>query len=109
MAANVLESCRILGDAAKSFSERCVKDLKPDKTKIDAYVKESLMLVTALNPHIGYDNASKMAKLAHYQNTTLKMAAEQLSSEDKIFQDVVDNYEKWVNPIEMTRPKPAQG
>ena len=107
MAANVLESCRILGDAAKSFSERCLKGLKPDFQKIDAYLKESLMLVTALNPHIGYDNASKMAKYAHYNNTTLKAAAEKLQDEDPIFKGVVENYDQWVDPLAMTGPKPS--
>lgn len=71
-----LQSTRLLRDAMSSFEKRCVQGIMPNKPKIDAYVKDSLMLVTALNPHVGYDNAAKIAKYAYANNTSLKEAAE---------------------------------
>ncbi len=71
---NLLQSIRLLSDACKSFNEHCAKGIKPNKGKIEEHLKNSLMLVTALNPHIGYDNAAKVAKKAFEENSTLKEA-----------------------------------
>lgn len=75
---NVLRSMRLLADASISLTEKCIKDIVPNKEKIAQYVGQSLMLVTALNPHIGYDNAAKCAKYAFAQNTSLKEACVKL-------------------------------
>jgi fumarate hydratase class II len=72
---NVLQSIRLLADACESFEEHCIAGLEPNREAIDAHLKNSLMLVTALNPHIGYDNAAKVAKKAHLEKKTLKEAA----------------------------------
>jgi len=72
---NLLQSIRLLGDACRSFNEHCVKGIEPNREQIAAHLKNSLMLVTALNPHIGYDNAAKVAKKAYEDNSTLKEAA----------------------------------
>ena len=72
---NVLQSIRLLGDAARSFTDNCVVGIEPNTARIKKLVGESLMLVTALNPHVGYDNAAKIAKKAHHEGTTLKEAA----------------------------------
>lgn len=72
---NLLHSANILGDACRSFTEFCVNGLEVNQQQIQHYVDNSLMLVTALNPQIGYDNAAKIAKKAHEDNTTLKQAA----------------------------------
>lgn len=75
---NVLHSIRLLGDGARSFTRNCVVGIEPNRKKIDAIMKESLMLVTALNPHIGYDKAAQTAKKAHKEGTTLREAARAL-------------------------------
>ncbi|GKY91791.1 hypothetical protein MPSEU_000150800 [Mayamaea pseudoterrestris] len=75
MASNLLHSCTILGDAAASFAERCVDGIEANSDRIHQLLHGSLMLVTALNPHIGYDKASEIAKKAHKEGTTLKEAA----------------------------------
>ncbi len=72
---NLLQSIRLIGDAAVSFTDNCVVGIEPNTARIEQLMRESLMLVTALNPHIGYDNAAKVAKKAHAENTTLKEAA----------------------------------
>jgi fumarate hydratase, class II len=72
---NVLQSVRLLADACDSFREHCVEGLKPNRGAIETHLRNSLMLVTALNPHIGYDNAAKVAKKAHAENSTLREAA----------------------------------
>mmetsp|Transcript_21707 Transcript_21707/g.27765 ORF Transcript_21707/g.27765 Transcript_21707/m.27765 type:complete len:468 (-) Transcript_21707:1551-2954(-) len=98
MAANVLDSARLIGDAADSFAERCVAGIRPNKAKIDELLNNSLMLVTALNPYIGYDKASKIAKTAHKEGITLKESAVKsgfLTEEE---------FEKWVVPKNMTHP-----
>jgi fumarate hydratase class II len=95
---NVLQSIRLLGDAARSFTDNCVNGIKPNEARIKQLVNDSLMLVTALNPHVGYDNAAKIAKKAHAENKTLKQAAVELgilSAED---------FDKFVKPEEMVRP-----
>ncbi|MEC9341624.1 MAG: class II fumarate hydratase [Pseudomonadota bacterium] len=70
--ANLLQSVRLMADAARGFADRCVVDIAPNRDQIDTYLARNLMLVTALNPHIGYDNAAKAAKKAHEENLTLK-------------------------------------
>ena len=72
---NVLTSSRLLSDACDSFRLNCVDGIEANKARIDAIMKESLMLVTALNPHVGYDNAAKIAKTAHKEGGTLKDTA----------------------------------
>lgn len=72
---NVLRSLQLLGDAAESFSEHCVVGIQANVPQIEKHLQNSLMLVTALNPHIGYDNAAKIAKTAHQNGTTLKEEA----------------------------------
>src|SRR5690606_29956048 len=72
---NVLQSIKLLADASVSFADNCVAGIQANRQRIDALMKNSLMLVTALNPHIGYDNAAKVAKKAHKDGTTLREAA----------------------------------
>jgi fumarate hydratase class II len=69
---NLLNSIRLLADACESFNEHCAAGIEPNMPVIEGYLKNSLMLVTALNPHIGYDNAAKVAKKAHAENKTLR-------------------------------------
>jgi fumarate hydratase class II len=75
---NVLNSIRLLADACESFEEHCVRGIEVNKARVKQHLENSLMLVTALNPHIGYDNAAKVAKYAHENDTTLKEAAQKL-------------------------------
>jgi fumarate hydratase, class II len=75
IAYNLLQSTRLLADAMMSFNDKCAVGIEPDREKINQYLNRSLMLVTALNPHIGYENAAKIAKLAHKEGLTLKEAA----------------------------------
>ena len=99
MIKNVLESARLIGDAAVSFTDNCVVGIEPNLPAINNNLQNSLMLVTSLNPHIGYDNAAKIAKKAHQENTTLKEAtlALGLLSEEE--------FNKIVDPRKMTGPK----
>jgi fumarate hydratase class II len=75
---NVLESARLLADACDSFREKCIDGLELDADRVDSLMRQSLMLVTALNRHIGYDSAAKVAKTAYEQNLTLREAVERL-------------------------------
>jgi fumarate hydratase class II len=72
---NVLQSGQLIADACVSFTDNCVVGIEANRERIAELMRQSLMLVTALNPHIGYDNAAKVAKKAHRENTTLKEAA----------------------------------
>jgi fumarate hydratase class II len=72
---NLLQSCRLLADASISFTDNCVIGIEANRPRIEELLRQSLMLVTALNPHIGYDNAAKVAKKAHKEGTSLKEAA----------------------------------
>ena len=72
---NVLQSIRLLADGCRSFTDNCIVGIEADRQRIAKLLHESLMLVTALNPKIGYDNAAKVAKKAHKEGTTLKQAA----------------------------------
>lgn len=75
IAANVLQSARLLADACMSFTDKCVAGIEPNEAEIKRHLNNSLMLVTALNPHIGYENAAKIAKTAHKEGITLREAA----------------------------------
>ncbi len=99
IAYNFLQSIRLLSDGMDSFNQKCVIGLEPNIETIERNLNSSLMLVTALNPHIGYENAAKIAKNAHKRGITLKESAlelELLSSED---------FDRWVVASEMTSPK----
>ena len=98
IAHNILQSINLLADSIKNFSLYCVKGLKADKTKIKEYLDNSLMLVTALAPHIGYDNSAKIAKLALKNKTTLKHEA----LKTKLINE--KDYDKIVNPKKMIHP-----
>ncbi|WP_164669608.1 class II fumarate hydratase [Virgibacillus doumboii] len=99
IAHNFLQSCQILADSMLSFDERCVKGIEPDHEQIEKYLNDSLMLVTALNPHIGYENAAKIAKKAFADNSTLKETAVELGLL------TAEEFDQYVNPQEMTYPK----
>ncbi len=97
---NFLQSARLLGDAMLSFEERCARGIKPNREKIQEYLNQSLMLVTALNPHIGYENAAKVAKTAFRENLTLKEAAVKLGMLSGERFDEIVRPEKMVSPIQ---------
>ena len=97
---NFLQSARLLGDVMRSFELRCARGIKPNREKIQAYLDESLMLVTALNPHIGYENAAKVAKTAFRENLTLKEAAVKLGMLSGERFDEIVRPEKMVSPIQ---------
>ncbi|MEX3315339.1 class II fumarate hydratase [Sulfitobacter sp. PS-8MA] len=99
MAYNVLQSMQLLGDAASAFTDNLVDDLKADADRIEKLMRESLMLVTALAPEIGYDNATKVAKTAHKNGTTLKEEAIALGFVD------AETFERVVRPENMIGPK----
>jgi fumarate hydratase class II len=95
---NVLESIELLADGMLSFDVRCARGIAPDLERIREHVEGSLMLVTALNPHIGYENSAKIALYAHRHGTTLREAAlklELVSAKD---------FDRWIDPEAMTRP-----
>ena len=98
IAFNVLRSLRLLADAAVSFADNCVAGIEADAARIERSMRRSLMLVTALNPHIGYDNATRIAKKAHDEGTTLKEAALALGLA------TAEQFEVWVRPADMVRP-----
>ena len=95
---NVLQSIRLISDASVSFADNCVVGIQADTSRIDKLLHESLMLVTALNPKIGYDNAAKVAKKAHAEGTTLKEAALALNLLDASEFDTLVRPEKMVGP-----------
>ena len=95
IAYNIIQSINLLNDAIKSFCLNCLKDIKPNKKNIQKHLQNSLMLVTALNKHIGYDNAAKIAKKAFKENLTLKKAASKLKIIDE------KEFDKLVNPKKM--------
>jgi len=96
---NLLQSIRLLADASTSFTDNCVAGIAADRTRIDELVQRSLMLVTALNPHIGYDNAAKIAKKAHAEGKTLKDAAVELGLL------TAEEFDAWVRPEQMVGPR----
>ena len=93
-----LQSCRLLGDSAKSFTVNCVSGIEPNRETISKYLKNSLMLVTALSPHIGYDKAASVAKKAHADNITLKEAALELGYLDEQTFEQITRPEKMIAP-----------
>lgn len=99
IASNVLRSVRLLADASVSFTDNCVLGIKANEKRIRQLMEESLMLVTALNPHIGYDKAAKIAKKAHKEDLTLKESAIQLGFLTS------EQFDQWVRPENMVGPK----
>ena len=95
---NFLQSARLLADAMDSFNKNCAVGIQANRNVIDQHLRDSLMLVTALNPHIGYENAAKIAKYAHKNGLTLREAAKAL--------DLVteEEYDAWVKPENMVKP-----
>jgi fumarate hydratase, class II len=99
IAYNFLQSCELLADSILSFDERCAQGIEPNLEQIEKNLNDSLMLVTALNPHIGYENAAKIAKKAFADNSTLKETAVELGLL------TAEEFDQYVNPREMTYPK----
>ncbi|XP_003742734.1 fumarate hydratase, mitochondrial [Galendromus occidentalis] len=97
--ANVLRSIRLIADSSRSFTDNCVVGIKPNKERISKLLNESLMLVTALNPHIGYDKAAQIAKLAHKEGSTLKATAVKLGHLTP------EQFDEMVVPHDMLGPK----
>jgi fumarate hydratase class II len=95
IAANVLQSARLIGDACVSFNDKCAEGIVPNYDIIKRHLENSLMLVTALNPHIGYENAAKIAKKAHKENKTLREAAIELGLLTN------EQFDAWVKPENM--------
>ena len=95
---NTLQSLRLLGDAAVSFADHCVAGIEPNRERIRELMESSLMLVTALSPHIGYDRAAEVAHHAHVEGSTLREAALALGYVTS------EQFDEWVRPEEMTRP-----
>ena len=102
MVHNVLESIALLADASLAFERYCAAGIEPDRARIAANMERNLMLVTALNPHIGYDAAAKIAKHALAQGSTLREAALEL--------DLVtpEQFDAWMDPMAMARPHQAR-
>ncbi len=96
---NLLQSIRLIADACESFTDKAVVGIKANKEKIDYFLHNSLMLVTALNPHVGYDNAAKIAKKAFADNTSLKQAAVELGILTE------EQFDEFVRPEQMIGPK----
>ena len=95
---NLLTMISLLSDACESFEEKCVKGIKGNKNRIKEHLNNSLMLVTALNRYIGYENAAKIAKYAYQKNISLKQAALKLQLVK------AEDFDKWVNPEKMIKP-----
>jgi len=99
IAFNLLQSIKLLGDGCNSFNENCAVGIEPVKDKIDDFLHNSLMLVTALNRHVGYENAAKIAKTAYKENKTLKQVAVELELLTEA------QFDEWVIPADMVNPK----
>jgi fumarate hydratase class II len=101
---NVLHSVRLLTDACHMFDEHCAKGIEPNRKAIDAHLANSLMLVTALNRHIGYDAAAKIAKAAHENGTSLREEAVKIRPALKTGGTLdAETFDRVVCPAEMTR------
>lgn len=98
IAHNFLQSARLLADGIRSFDEYCAQGIEPNRERIGALMERSLMLVTALTPHIGYDRAAQIAKKAQHEGSTLKQAALALGFITE------DQFDTWIDPLAMTRP-----
>ena len=92
---NLLQSIRLLGDGCRNFNEHCVKGMEPDAARMAEHLERGLMLVTALNPHIGYDKAAQIAKKAYTENTSLRQAALALGYLSN------EEFDSWVRPEQM--------
>ena len=99
IAYNLLQSIALLADACMSFNDNCAVGIQPVREKIDHFLHNSLMLVTALNRHVGYENAAKIAKTAYKENKTLKQVAVELGLMTG------DEFDEWVRPEQMVAPK----
>ena len=95
---NVLESIELLADGLHSFDERCARGIEPNRERIREHLEDSLMLVTALNPHIGYENSAKIALAAHREGTSLRESALKLGLV------TAEDFDQWIDPVAMTRP-----
>jgi fumarate hydratase class II len=95
---NVLESASLLADACRAFNDRCAVGIEPNRDVIKQHLDNSLMLVTALNPHIGYEKSAEIALKAYREDKSLKAAAAELGYVDEA------DFDKWVNPEDMTGP-----
>jgi fumarate hydratase, class II len=105
IAHNFLQSARLLTDGMTSFEHHCARGIEPERERIAELMERSLMLVTALTPHIGYDKAAQIAKQAHQQGSTLKQAALALGYVTE------EQFDQWLQPLQMTQPatdKPAK-
>ena len=96
-----LQSARLLADGMRSFEEHCVHGIEPNRGRIAELMERSLMLVTALAPHIGYDKAASIAKKAQHEGTTLKEASLALGYV------TAEQFDQWIVPLDMTRPNAA--
>ena len=96
---NVLQSIRLIADACVSFTDNCVVGIEANEDRINQLMNDSLMLVTALNPHIGYDNAAKIAKKAHAEGTSLKEAGIALGLLTE------EQFKEWIVPADMVKPR----
>jgi fumarate hydratase class II len=92
---NIINSVNLISDGLNSFTDKCLNGIKPNHDRINELLNNSLMLVTALNPYIGYDNAAKIAKKAHKDGSTLKKAALELELLTE------DQFDEWVDPKKM--------
>jgi fumarate hydratase class II len=95
---NLLQSIRLLADASRSFADRCIVGIEANRERIEELLHRSLMLVTALTPHIGYDKAAEIAKKAHREQLTLKEAALALGYVSE------EDFDRWVRPEDMLEP-----
>ena len=95
---NVLESIQLLAEAIRSFHDRCAVGIEPNEKRIRANLENSLMLVTALNPHIGYEKAAQISLKAYREDLTLREAALRLGYVTE------QEFEEWVRPQDMTHP-----
>jgi len=98
---NLLDSAGLLSDALDAFNTHCATGIEPNLPRIEAHLAENLMLVTALNPHIGYEASARTALLAHRENLTLREAALKLGAATE------EEFDKWINPEAMTKPLPV--
>ena len=99
MVHNLLESVQLIADACDAFNDHCAVGIEPNTPRIEEHLRDSLMIVTALNPHIGYEKAAEIAKKAHKDGTDLREAALALGHLTP------EQFDEWVRPAEMTRPK----
>jgi fumarate hydratase class II len=95
---NFMESLELLADSCSNFVDKCLAGMSANESNIKGHLENTLMLVTALNPHIGYDNAAKIAKKAHKENKTLRQAAKELG----LLTD--QQFDEWVRPEKMIHP-----